>query len=417
MSGATVGGGATAGAAVSAVSKLAAQAAAVAMAKVMGSCTADVQAAIMDMIDLGYIQHKDEGLAFCPNGHAFDCLRGACPTCGAEPGDPPSTNELLSPDDEILRDEDRASSDEEDDQWPILADEPGLLERIQRALIECGCEKWQEVALKVAPFWRKGGATDSAAVLQLVTDNGWPPGTAQYIESAFGLIAQEDAEKTHRTADFQPSTEIRIWREGEHLRWEVTDHLAGFTATGRSGEVTLGGVQFRNHEGAVKKIRDRAVDMKAVAEELAKRRKDFFLEPDPVKAKRILVTVPLTQKEVCSAIAIPEPVLSNWCDYRGRNTRTGGLSTRMGVEVDTPHGIIPLAAFFSKPARVKGGEGLSEDAVKEKVKSDLVEHKKQGLKSADIAKEILDVYGIDLSPRTVRKYLSEYSKKYGFAVG
>lgn len=418
MSGAGIGGGAIAH--ISLTAKLAAKAAAVAVAKAMGSSAAEVQAAVQDMIDLGFLQDQDDGLAYCPNGHSFDCSRGACPTCGAEPGDPPSASELLSPDDEILRDEERASSEEEDDPWPLLADEPGLLEQIERALIDCGCPDAQDVAMKLAPLWDKGPPTDSAAVLRLAEDNGWLPATVECIEKAFEIILLERERNQRPPADSQSSAEIRIWREDEHLRWEVTDHLAGFAATGRSGLVTLGGVQFSNHARAEKLLRERVERLEALAKELTKRRKAFFDELDPARAKGILGREPLTQKDVCAVTGIPPAVLSRWCDYRGRTTRTSKkvgmshkseMSTRIGVEVETPHGVFPLAAFFSKPARVIGGTGQTRDAIKENVESLLAEAKKQGLDSADIAKLVLEEHGVVLAGRTVRKYLNEYSNE------
>lgn len=411
MSGAGIGSGVIAQGNLGA--QLAAKVAAVAVAKAMGSSAAEVQAAVQDMIDLGFLQDQEDGLAYCPNGHSFECSKGACPTCGAEPGDPPSTNDLLSPDDEILRDEERASSEEEDDPWPLLADEPGLLEQIERVLIDCGCPDAQDVAMKLAPLWDKGSPTDSAAVLLLAKDNGWSPATVECIERAFDLILRERERSQRPPADSQSFAEIRIWREDEHLRWEVTDHLAGYSATGRSGPVTLGGIQFSNHARAEKLLRERVERLEALAKEIVKRRKIFFEELDPARAKGILGREPLTQKDVCAVTGIPPAVLSRWCDYRGRTTRTskkGGvshkreMSTRIGVEVETPHGVFPLAAFFSKPARVTGGKGKTQDAVKESVESFLAEANKQGLNSADIAKLVLKEHGIVLAERTVRKY-------------
>lgn len=411
MSGAGIGAGGVVHSSLSA--QLAARVAAVAVAKAMGSSAAEVQAAVQDMIDLGYLQNQDEGLAFCPNGHSFDCSRGACPTCGAEPGDPPSTSDLLSSDDEILRDEDRASSEEEGDLLPLLADEPGILEQLERALIDCGCLDAQDVALKLAPLWDKGPPTDSAAVLRLAKDNEWSSATVECIERAFDLILRERERSQRPPADSQSSAEIRIWREDNHLRWEVADLLAGFAATGRSGPVTLGGIQFSSHARAENLLRERVERLDALAKELTKRRKTFFDELDPAVANGLLGREPLTQKDVCAVTGIPPAVLSRWCDYRGRTTRTskkGGvshkreLSTRMGVEVETPHGVFPLAAFFSKPTRVTGGKGKTQDAVKESVESFLAEANKQGLNSADIAKLVLEEHGILLAERTVRKY-------------
>lgn len=412
MIGAGIGGGVAAKAGIK--SELAAKVAAVAVAKAMGSSAAEVQAAVQDMIDLGFLQDQDDGLAYCPNGHSFECSKGACPTCGAEPGDPPSTRDLLSPDDEILRDEERASSEEEGDLLPLLADVPGLLEQLERALIDCGCLDAQDVAMKLAPLWDKGPPTDSAAVLRLAEDNRWSSATVECIEKAFELILLEREKGSQRPpADSQSSAEIRIWREDEHLRWEVTDHLAGYSATGRSGSVMLGGIQFGNHARAEKLLRERVERLEALARELTKRRKTFFDETDPVLAKGILGREPLTQKDVCAVTGIPPAVLSRWCDYRGRTTRTskkGGvshkreMSTRIGVEVETPHGVFPLAAFFSKSARVTGGARQTQDAVKENFESLLAEANKQGLNSADIAKLVLKEHGIVLAERTVRKY-------------
>lgn len=413
MSGAGIGAGGVAHSSLSA--QLAAKVAAVAVAKAMGSSAAEVQAAVQDMIDLGFLQDQDDGLAYCPNGHSFECSKGACPTCGAEPGEPPSTSDLLSSDDEILRDEDRASSEEEDDLLPLLADVPGLLEQLERALIDCGCLDAQDVALKLAPLWDKGPPTDSAVVLRLAEDNGWLPATVECIKKAFELILLECEKGSQRPpADSQSSAEIRIWREDEHLRWEVTDHLAGYSATGRSGSVMLGGIQFGNHARAEKLLRERVERLEALARELTKRRKTFFDEADPVLAKGILGREPLTQKDVCAVTGIPPAVLSRWCDYRGRRStrksKKGGvrhkseLSTRIGVEVETPHGVFPLAAFFSKSARVTGGARQTQDAVKENFESLLAEANKQGLNSADIAKLVLKEHGIVLAERTVRKY-------------
>jgi len=409
MSGADAG----AGAGASAKAEMVARIAAAAAARAMGSSAAEARAAVEDMIDQGYIQDANEGLAYCPKGHSFECWRGACPTCGSDPGEPPSTNQLVSPDEEISRDEERTSSEEDDDARPMLADEPSVLEQLEFALNDSGCPDAQDVAMKLVLLWDKGPPTDIAVVHQLAEEHGWSSDAIRCMELAFERLTRAKAKHLPRQpADSQSFADIRFWRDGKEMRWNILDHLAGFTVAGRSGKVTLGGVRFRDSARAVKQIRERTAHLEALARELTTRRKDFFDANDPAEAMRTLKQ-PLTQKEICEAIHISPSMLSYWCDYRGRKKRkTKGdsaaqppmTSMRVGVEVATPHGVLSLAKFFTKPSRVKGGEERSQEEIQEDVEELLGKAEKQGLNGDEIVKAVLEEHGIELAKRTVRKY-------------
>jgi hypothetical protein len=385
----------------------------------MGSNTAEAQAAVDDMIDLGYVQDANEGLAYCPNGHSFECSRGACPRCGSEPGEPPSTNELVSVDDEISRSEERTSSEEDADSESLLADESSVLEQIESALNDCGCPDAQDVAMKLAPLWHKGSPLDSEGLQQLAATQEWSLDMVRCIELAFERLAREQKKTTLRRPDSQSTSAIRIWRDGKELRWAILNPLEGLAPTGRSGSVTLGRVVFSDSARAMKQVAERGSQLEALARILTVRRKDFFDAKDPTEAK-LTLKKPLTQKEICDEIHISQSTMSYWCDYKGRKkrqTKTGKLntpltmSTRVGIEVETPHGVLPLAKFITKPSRLKGGENRSQEEVEETLEDVLGDLENQGLNSDEIIQAVLEEYGYDLAKRTMRNYRRRAAEK------
>jgi hypothetical protein len=413
MSGAGAGAGGFANA--SSVAQAAARVAAAAAANAIGSSMAEVQAAVQDMIDQGLIQNEAEDLAYCPKGHAFDRALENCPKCGAEPDDPPSSDELLAADDEILRDEDRSVSDQEDDTYLEEAYEPGFLEQLEVALIESGCPQPLELALELAEMCGGELPVDDSVLKQLEEAHGWGKQELARIEHALlSLCRAENQVPAQDAGSTQSSADIRIWREGQDLRWDVIDNLQGLVQTCRSGSVVLGGTRF-THERVRKLLSERRDRLFALAKALINNRKAFFDEPDPAKAAKILRVNPLTQKEICEETGIPPTALSRWCDYRGRQkkrskrmlTELPETSMRIGVEVDTPHGMLPLAEFFSAPTRLKGARGRSQEASQEDVEQVLAETKDQGLDTAEIIEMVRVQHGIELEERTVRKYLKK----------
>ncbi|HVT89096.1 MAG TPA: RNA polymerase factor sigma-54 [Tepidisphaeraceae bacterium] len=72
--------------------------------------------------------------------------------------------------------------------------------------------------------------------------------------------------------------------------------------------------------------------------------------------------------------------------------------------IQTPRGIYPLRRFFSGGTTSSGGEDMSWDAVKEKLKIIIAEEDKQKPLNDDEIVEKLKTQGIDLARRTVAKY-------------
>ena len=406
------GAGAGVGAGAGSIAQAAARAAAAAAGAAIGSAAAEVRAAIDVMVDEGLLRHADDDLAYCPRNHSFDARRGRCPKCASEPDDPPSTDAILSADDELLRSEDRQVLDGEDDRWAVAADEPGFLEQLELALSEAGCSHAQGIATEVASLWKPGEEADLVPLRTLAQTRGWSEATLVSIEAAFRALARAEAPNPTSPANSSPSADIRIWRAKSGLRWQVVDHLAGFFSTGRSGIVRLGDVRY-SVQRAAELLRERGERLEALARELTRARCAFFDERDPVKAMAVLGKQPLTQKEVCDATGIPPTAMSRWCDYKGRSRRktqgrTGGqtrdASMRTGVEIETPHGVFPLAAFFSAPARAKGGRGRTQELFEEDVEQVIAKAVDEGLDRSELVTLLQTQYGIDLAERTVRKY-------------
>lgn len=410
MNGAGLGSGAVAR--TSALSSAAARAGAAAAALALGGSGAEVQGAVQDMLDQGLVRRDTEHLAYCPAGHAFDCALAICPRCGAEPGSAPSSDDLVSADDEILREEDRSVSDPPDQSALDEADRPGFLERLEFALIEAGCARPLELATELAGLWRGELPGDTWALDLPVGERVWTEEDVARIGCARDSLSRAEASVLGQGRGSKESAaDIRIWREGLYLRWEIVDHLQGLAPTARDGFVRLGGIRL-TRDRANKLIEERKERLEALVKALVAKRKAFFDEKDSVIAMNILRDQPLTQKEVCAETGIPPTALSRWCDYKGRQTRSskkvsgraGGISLRTGIELNTPHGVLSLAEFFSAPARAKGTRGRSQEAVEREVDQVLAESKEQGLDTDEIIKKVLDDHGIDLAGRTVRKY-------------
>ena len=405
MIGAGVGVGATVHASVAA--RVAAAAAGIAI----GTSAVEVQAVVADMLDLGLLKDINEDLAYCPAGHAFEGRLGCCPVCGSNPGEPPSMSDFLSQDDEIYRDEERTASEQEYELELIATDEPSFLEKLELALIRSGCPDFESVALAIIPIFDELTA-DASALRKLAGKVGWSPTTVKCIERAFALIAQIKTKSLKRPIVSRSPADVRIWRDGEHFRWKIVDHLAEYATTGRSGPVNLGGIRFTSHTRAVQLLQERVQRLETLVRVLITRREGFFKAKDPMAAHKVLDEQPLTQKEVCELTGIPPAALSRWCDYKGRKTRTskksageskGEKSRRTGVEVDTPHGILPLTAFFSVPSRLRGGQNRTQEDVQENIELLLTEVDSQGLQSDAFIQMVREEHGIELAARTVRK--------------
>ena len=87
------------------------------------------------------------------------------------------------------------------------------------------------------------------------------------------------------------------------------------------------------------------------------------------------------------------------------------MSTRVGIEVETPHGVLPLAKFFTQPSRLKGGENRGQEEVEDDLEDLLGDLQNQGLNSDEIIQAVLEEHGIDLAKRTMRNYRRRVAKK------
>lgn len=135
----------------------------------------------------------------------------------------------------------------------------------------------------------------------------------------------------------------------------------------------------------MKNIHQRNETIRRIAEALAERQKDFFLNPDGK-------LVPLTMK-----------VLANELDLH-ESTIARAVANKY---IDTPRGLLPIRYFFSNAYLSDEGEDVSATTVKE-VLWEIVknEDKRKPLSDQAISK-LIRLRGISCARRTIAKYRAE----------
>jgi hypothetical protein len=414
MSGAGAGAGAHAGAGARA--EAAARVAAIAQALAIGAATAEIKAMAEQLVELGLVEDAREGMAYCPYGHAFDRTLTGCPRCGSEPGDAPDSNELRADDSEILGDEDAPAGEETVEPGGEEAAELDMSERVEHLLAEEGINASPDLIDVVTIVAEGELAAQQGALERVKREHGLSEDTLAAVQRALDRLRSTSTAGAHEktlpgVASAGASAEISIWRDGDELRFSVADHMRHLLPTGRGGTVSIGSVRMSAAK-ALERARQRRDRLLGLASALAEERRAFFVEPDSGKAEAMLET-PLTRKEVARRIRLDEATLSRWCDYPGRRMkrRKGSdpstereLSTGTGVEVETPHGTYYLAEFFYAPSRLIGGEGLTQESAEELIFRHLDEARTRGETSEDTLKRLAEQEGIEIAPRTLRRY-------------
>lgn len=411
MNGAGAGAGAHVGA--NAKTLAAAQAAAIAQALAIGAATAEIRAMAEQLVELGLAEDEREGVAYCPNHHAFDRALTACPRCGSDPGNAPDSNELRSDDSEMSRDEDAPAGEEASDLVGEEADEADMAERVEHLLAEEGLGAHSDLIDAVTLIAEGGLGEQQGGLEQLKRERVLADETLAAIQRALDRLRPTAvASMTPRGVSTGSSAEISIWRDGEDLCYSVADHTRRLVLTGRGGKVFLGSVKMSAAK-ALERASKRRDHLLKLAAALTEQRQGFFIEIDSDKAEALLET-PLTRKEIAQQMGLDEATLSRWCDYPGRlmKRRKGSdlsakreISTGTGVEVHTPHGTRYLAEFFYAPSRLDGAEGLTQQSAEELIFGYLDEGRMVGETDENILKRLVEQEGVEIAPRTLRRYV------------
>ncbi|MGK5595696.1 MAG: RNA polymerase factor sigma-54 [Parachlamydiaceae bacterium] len=222
-------------------------------------------------------------------------------------------------------------------------------------------------------------------------------------------IIREAIDKDITKLDLQPgmaytkeitpyiTPDAKIAQEGDHLTIQVHDE---FTHTLRLNSkylhllddphIPLETKQFiklkiLSARWLMKNIHQRNETIRRIAEALAERQKDFFLNPDGKLN-------PLTMKVLASELDLHESTIAR------------AVANKY---IDTPKGLLPIRYFFSNAYLSEDGEDISATTVKEVlweiVKS---EDKSKPLSDQAISK-LIRMRGISCARRTIAKYRSE----------
>lgn len=131
-------------------------------------------------------------------------------------------------------------------------------------------------------------------------------------------------------------------------------------------------------------LHQRYTTIERIADSLAKRQKDFFLEPQGK-------LIPLTMKAVAEELEVHESTIAR---------------TVSNKYIDTPRGLMPLRALFTTEMISDEGESLSSKTIQEALLDIINAEDKEHPLSDDKISSMLKSKGIVCARRTVAKYRS-----------
>lgn len=132
----------------------------------------------------------------------------------------------------------------------------------------------------------------------------------------------------------------------------------------------------------IRNIFQRNDTIERITQELAKRQKEFFLNPEGK-------LIPMTMKVIAEALGLHESTIARAVSHK---------------YIETPRGLLPLRSFFTNAIETRDGDTLSAKSVKDLIKQLIKnENKKHPLSDENIA-EIIKAKGIQCARRTVAKY-------------
>ncbi|MBA3721280.1 MAG: RNA polymerase factor sigma-54 [Parachlamydiaceae bacterium] len=132
----------------------------------------------------------------------------------------------------------------------------------------------------------------------------------------------------------------------------------------------------------MKNLQQRYSTIERIAESLAKRQREFFLQPDGK-------LVPLTMKTLAEELNVHESTIARTVSYK---------------YIDCPRGLIPLRSFFTTEYIADNGDLLSSKTVQQAILDVIKNEDKNHPYSDEKISSLLKEKGIPCARRTVAKY-------------